>query len=160
MKKMGRADFDALHLQAKSRARQRVNHNMHPVLSDPVQRLFNAIQPNSYVQPHRHHGDDAWESFVLIEGAGAALTFHQDGRVKDRAELTVDGLRLVEIPPGVYHAVVATCEDTLFFELKRGPYNPHKAKDFAEWAPPEGAPECASFYAWMIQARPGEGYAK
>ena len=155
MKKMGHQEFAQLYQQARNRDRLRINYNMHPKLEDPVQRLFNAMQPYSYVQPHRHLGEDAWESFLLVEGAGVALSFHEDGRVRDRVELSASGFRLVEIPSGYFHAVLATQENTLFFELKKGPYDPNRAKDFASWAPAEGEPECEKFWRWMSVAQPG-----
>ena len=158
MKIMGRDAFERLHEQARNRDRLRLNHNMHPKLEDPVQRLFNAMQPYSYVQPHRHLGDDAWESFLLVEGEGVALTFEEDGRVRARAELSMSGDRLVEIPSGCFHAVLATQKNTLFFEIKRGPYEPSRAKDFASWAPSEGEESSRAFWTWMSKAQPGDRY--
>ena len=108
MKIMGRDAFERLHEQAQS-DRLRLNHNMHPKLEDPVQRLFN-LWPYSYVQPHRHLGDDAWESFLLVEGEGVALTFEEDGRVRARAELSMSGVDWSKNPFRMFHAVLATQE--------------------------------------------------
>ena len=53
--------------------RLRANHNIHPVLEDPVQRFFNAMQPGTYVRPHRHSTPPRWELFVVLRGALALL---------------------------------------------------------------------------------------
>ena len=150
-----KAEQEKLFHAARSRERLRMNYNIHPELSDPVQRLFNAMQPLSYVQPHRHIGSDAWEVFVLVQGEGVALTFDEDGVVTHRAHLCVDGARMVEIPTSTYHTVLALAEDTLFFEIKRGPYDPNKAKDFASWAPMENEAGSQKYALWMQHAAVG-----
>ena len=40
--------------QAKQSPRLRMNYNFHSELEDPVQRLCNAMEPGTYVRPHRH----------------------------------------------------------------------------------------------------------
>ena len=150
-----KAEQEKLFEAARTRERLRMNHNIHPELSDPVQRLFNAMQPLSYVQPHRHIGSDAWEAFVLVQGEGVALTFDENGTVTHRAHLCADGARMVEIPTSTYHTVLALTEDTLFFELKRGPYDPNKAKDFAVWAPMEKEEGAHAYALWMQTATVG-----
>lgn len=155
-----KSEREKLFATSRNKERLRINHNIHPHLSDPVQRLFNAMQPLSYVQPHRHIGSDAWEAFVLVQGEGVALTFDEDGRVTHRAHLCFDGARMVEIPTSTYHTVLALAEDTLFFEIKRGPYNPNKAKDFASWAPMENEPGSKKYALWMQTALVGMKFDK
>ena len=155
----GAEEIHTLHLRARSRARRRINHNIHPELSDPVQRLFNAMQPLSYVQPHRHVGDDTWEGFVLIEGEGVALTFDEEGVVTHRAHLQMNGTRMVEIPDNTFHTLLALQEDTLFFEIKRGPYDPNRAKSFASWAPMEGEEDVLRCARWLQNAQVGMRYS-
>ncbi len=40
--------------QAANSPRLRAHRNLHPELSDPVQRLAIAMEPGTYVRPHRH----------------------------------------------------------------------------------------------------------
>ena len=143
---------------AASRERKRMNQNIHPELSDPVQRLFNAMQPLSYVQPHRHLGMDTWEGFVLVQGSGIALTFDEHGVVTHRAELSEHTVRMVEIPSETFHTVLAIAPDTVFFEIKRGPYHPDKAKSFAPWAPAEGEERALKYAQWLQRAQIGESF--
>ncbi|MFY7696477.1 MAG: WbuC family cupin fold metalloprotein, partial [Cyanobium sp.] len=50
-------------------------------------------------------------------------------------------LRGVEIPEGVFHTLVALAPDTVMFEIKQGPYQPTRDKDFLGVFPAEGTPE-------------------
>ena len=43
--------LDALSAEAIRLPRRRKNLNVHPVLEDPVQRLFNALEPGTYARP-------------------------------------------------------------------------------------------------------------
>ena len=40
--------------QAKTNVRLRMNYNFHKQMDEPVQRLLNALEPNTYLPPHRH----------------------------------------------------------------------------------------------------------
>ena len=57
----------------------------------------------------------------------------------------------IDLAPGLYHSFFALEPDTLLYEVKCGPYVPATAKDFAPWAPEEGAPE-AQRYLEELQA--------
>ena len=160
MKAMGKDDFATLFNQARTHSRKRKNYNIHPQLSDPVQRLFNAIEPESYVQPHRHRGADAWETFVLLQGEAVVLTFDETGVVLHRAHLTSKDIRMVEIPTNTYHTLFALESGTLLFEIKRGPYDPHQAKDFATWAPAEEDADAQHCVQWFWHAKVGERYTR
>lgn len=153
-------DADALHrLSARAAAlpRQRANLNLHPSLDDPVQRLCNALEPGTYVRPHRHPQPDRWELFAILTGAAAVLQLDASGRVLTRVELRAGGPGLVvEIPAGAWHTLVALAPGTVLFELKPGPYTPLADKDFAAWAPPESGAGAAELVAWFAGARPGE----
>ncbi|MGC8915791.1 MAG: WbuC family cupin fold metalloprotein [Thermoanaerobaculum sp.] len=138
------------HLAAKAETapRRRANLNLHPSLTDPIQRFFNCFQPGTYVRPHRHE-PGRFELFVLLAGKAGVLLFDGEGNVKERVLLAPEGAPAVEIPGGVVHTLVALAPKTLLFEVKPGPYEPLTDKDFAPWAPPEGSPEAANVLrAW------------
>jgi cupin fold WbuC family metalloprotein len=159
MKSIDQALLATLAQEAAAAPRRRKNHNLHPQLSDPVQRLLNAVQPGSYVRPHRHAGD-RWELFLALQGAFAVLTFDGDGRVTARYDLRAGGpLMAVEIPGGTIHAVVALEPDSVFFETKPGPYAALSDKDFAAWAPVEGDRSASALEAWYRTAQPGAAWA-
>jgi cupin fold WbuC family metalloprotein len=141
---------------ARGAARQRSNYNLHPVLEDRVQRFLNAMEPRTYVCPHRHEGADRWELFLAIKGCAAVLTFDEEGVVRDRVELSPQGpVYALEIPGDTWHTVVALTAGTILYETKEGPYRPSTDKDFAPWAPREGDPHCAIWRDWLPHAAPG-----
>ncbi len=139
---------------ARAAPRRRTHATLHEDLADPVQRVAIALQPGTYVRPHRH-ADGVWELFAVLDGALALLTFDDDGRVTRRVELHPDGDRLAQVPPGVWHSIVALTADTLAFEVKPGPYRATTDKDFTAWAPAEGEAEAPAMVAWMEQAGVG-----
>jgi len=149
--------LDELTRQAQASPRLRANHNVHARLDEPVQRLFIAIEPGSYVRPHRHPEPEKWEFFLVLRGRLAALFFAADGKLLRREELSPGGAVYgFEVPPNTWHCVTALEPGSVFFEVKQGPYTPLSDKDFAAWAPQEGQDRSAEFCAWLAQARPGD----
>ena len=151
------ATLDALSAEAARLPRRRKNLNVHSVLEDPVQRLFNALEPGTYARPHRHARDNGWELMIVIRGAFSVLHFDDMGHIFARADLRADdGDRAVEIPAYAWHSVVSLAPGTLMFEIKTGPYSPIEDKDFAVWAPPEGDPRASNWVRWFETAKPGD----
>ncbi len=148
--------MEALTRQAATAARGRANLNLHPQLDDPVQRFLNAIEPGSYVRPHRHSTPPRWEMFVVLSGAAVILLLDDAGIVIERVELDAAApVRAVEIPAGAWHTVAARVSGTVLFEFKPGPYAAPADKDFAVWAPAEGDAACARWVERFLAAVPG-----
>ena len=126
--------------------RFRMNHNFHE-LTDSIQRMLNTIEPESYVQPHRHLNPPKVELFLILRGRAAAFLFDADGVVTDSAILTPDGASPgVEFAPGQYHTIVSLETGTVLFEVKDGPYIAAVDKDFAPFAPAPEKREAADIY--------------
>jgi cupin fold WbuC family metalloprotein len=143
--------------EAAASPRLRKNLNLHPVLEDPVQRLFNAMEPGTYVRPHRHARASGWELMMAVRGAFSILVFDGDGTVLERQDLSAAGGTVAaEIPAGTWHAVVVLAPETVMFEVKPGPYLAVDDKDFATWAPLEGSPATETFVDWYETARNGD----
>lgn len=146
----------ALSTEAAASARLRRNLNLHPVLEDPVQRFCNAMEPGTYVRPHRHREMDKWELFLALSGSVVVLSFDDTGKVIQRVELSARGPILgIEIPENTWHTLVSLEAGTVLFECKRGPYSPLTDKDFASWAPAEGDAETTVFVDWFCKAAVG-----
>lgn len=121
--------------RAASSPRLRMNYNYHE-LSDPVQRMLNAIEPESYIRPHRHKEPDKTEMFVVLKGRGVVVVFDDEGNVKEHYLMEVGGNTLgVEIPPGIWHSIFSLDKGTVFLEIKDGPYEAINDKGFASWSP-------------------------
>ncbi len=135
---------------ARQGARKREIHNFHEGDPDTLQRMLNAIQPGSYIRPHRHLNPPKAESIILLQGSLAFVAFADDGSLDESNCLLIDPAQFVygcDIRPGVWHTIFALVPDTVVFEVKPGPYDPTVDKEFAPWSPPEGSPEAASFLA-------------
>ena len=102
--------------------------------------MLNALQPNSYVQPHRHLDPPKAESIIVLKGAITYVEFNNTGEIKNFYQLSSESLSIgVDIEPGIFHTFFAVVEDTVLFEVKPGPYEQSSDKDFASWAPTEGS---------------------
>lgn len=147
------ADLDALVGAAQAAPRQRMNLNVHRAPDDLCQRLFNAVEPASYIRPHRHAHPPLAETMVAVRGAFLLVEFDEHGGIADSLRLAAPGSRwhaqaatAVELAPGTWHTVLALESGSIFFEAKAGPYDPNAPRDFAPWAPEEGAPEAAGWW--------------
>lgn len=158
MKVIDQETLSRLSTDAAARPRRRANWNLHPTLDDPIQRFFNAMEPGTYVRPHRHDEAHRWECFFAIRGAAVVVTFSDDGVLLDRVVIASDGGNLgLEIPPRAWHALACLQPGTILLELKPGPYEPLTHKDFAGWAPEEGNASCPAFEQWFREGHLGSG---
>lgn len=149
--------LDELAHEAEGLPRRRKNLNLHHSSEDPVQKLFNAVQADSYVRPHRHPELAKTELFIAVRGRFAALIFDDTGSVTEWIEFSPEGEILgAEIKPNTWHTVIALEDGSVFFEVKQDPYAPLSDKDFSSWAPEENAVAVNEFMNLLHHARPGE----
>jgi cupin fold WbuC family metalloprotein len=135
--------LDATVEEARSSHRHRHIVRFHD-LPEPFQRMLNAIEPQSYVRPHRHLDPDKAEVFIALQGSALVVRYHDDGTPLEAVLLDAEGpVRGVEIPVGAWHSLLSLRSGTVLFEAKEGPYLPATDKDFASWAPPETDQEAA-----------------
>lgn len=145
--------LDTLSKKARQSARLRMNHNLHSSFAEPCQRMLNAVEPGSYVRPHRHLEPPRAESFLALRGQVAVLLFADDGTLRQVLPLHPGGsLFGVDIAPGRWHSLFSVESGAVFFETKPGPYHPLSDKEFAPWAPVEDSSGAASYLAGLEQA--------
>lgn len=134
-----RDTLDRLVERAASSPRRRQHHNLHASSAEPCQRLLNAVWPDSYIRPHRHAGYTTNECLLALRGTFALIEFLDDGEIHLIYPFGAGTFTtIVEVPPQRWHTVVALTAGAVLFETKSGPFNPNRAKGFAEWAPAEG----------------------
>ena len=131
--------------QAKKSLRLRQHRNIHYDYQDPCQRLFNAIEPGSYIRPHRHLSDPRDELLIAIRGLFLMITFDDQGAILNRAligsEQNVEEVAVgVQVAANTWHTVIALESGSVLLEVKAGPFDPSQPKDLAPWAPEEGSP--------------------
>jgi len=136
---------------ARQSPRGRRNHNFHANDAAPANRLLNAVEPGSYIAPHRHLDPDKDETFVVLRGSFGVVLFDDAGRVTDAQVLRAGGETLgVTIPAGTYHTLVALEPGSVIFEAKAGPYRPLADEERASWAPGEGDPGAADYLKGLV----------
>ena len=138
--------LDEVSSRAQAVTRRRRNYNFHVAEAESSHRLLNAIEPDSYIQPHRHLEATKDETLIVMRGRLGLVFFDAKGAVIDKAMLAPEGDSVgVNIPHGVYHTLLALEPGSVFFEAKGGPYTPLTPEEKAPWAPEEGDPQAAAF---------------
>lgn len=126
--------------------RLRMNHNLHSSDESRCHRLLNAIEPASYIRPHRHLDPEKDEAFILMSGMLGIITFTLSGEVEQVVTLSHESGNLAaDIPHGLYHTALSLRGGTVFYEAKAGPYRPLSEEEKAPWAPEEYSPEAVIY---------------
>jgi len=120
--------------------------------AEAVQRMINAVEPGSYVRPHRHASPDKTEVFVVLAGRACLCHWSDAGELVETLEIAAEGPRRgAEVPPRVWHSLVALEPGTVLYEVIEGPFSPGEHKRFAPWSPEEGSEEGRAFHAALRQ---------
>lgn len=139
-----------LSMEAVALPRRRKNHNFHENNEAQAHRLLNAIEPNSYVMPHKHNDPNKGETIICLSGKLGLIIFDSIGNVEQKLTLEADSETVgVDIPYDTFHTVLALKNGTVFFEAKAGPFVPLKAEEQAPWAPVEGDDLVANYLATL-----------
>lgn len=133
---------------SRSNPRKRVILPLHKTPEASLHRMLNAIQPHSYIRPHRHLYPPKPESLLVVQGSILCLVFNLDGDVQEIVTLAAGSCEFgFDSEPGVYHTFLALRTDTVVFEAKPGPYETTTDKDFAPWAPAEDSAGAKDYLA-------------
>jgi cupin fold WbuC family metalloprotein len=137
---------DSLTEEALIHPRKRKNLNFHRVFSDPMNRMLHAMEPETYVQPHKHENPDKREAFIILRGKVAVVEFDDAGNIREHIILDpLTGNYGAEIQPRTWHCLIVLEKGSLVYEVKDGPYDPSDDKFFASWAPAEGDPGTSAY---------------
>ncbi|MDR3268547.1 MAG: WbuC family cupin fold metalloprotein [Tannerella sp.] len=139
--------LDATTAQAQVAPRLRMNYNFHADLNDPLNRLLNAMEPGTYLRPHRHCRPDKHEIFLLLRGRVAVFLFDEEGHVTETVILDPrKGCYGGEIPAGTWHGLLVLESGSVIYEIKQGPFAPLTPENMAPWSPPAEDAEAARNY--------------
>ena len=140
--------LDATTASARASPRGRKNHNFHTPASDAANRLLNAVEPGSYIPPHRHLDPAKDETLVVLRGRLGLVCFDEAGAVTATVVLEPAGEAFgANLPVRTYHTLVSLAPGSVFFEAKAGPYAPISDAERAPWAPGENEPGAADYLA-------------
>jgi cupin fold WbuC family metalloprotein len=120
-------------------------------MDDRLQRLLNAIEPYSYIQPHKHEDPDKREIFFILRGRMVVVEYDDQGNITDHIILDASkGNFAVEIAERSWHSIISLEPGSVSYEFKDGPYDPIDDKNFARWAPREGEPGTKDFITRIL----------
>ena len=150
MIKISKQDLDMLSSDASQSARKRKNYNFHEQDSDQLQRMLNALEHDTYVRPHKHVNPDKRETFILLRGRIAVIEFDDTGKITDHFILahSLENY-LAEITTGSWHTVISLEKNSVYYEIKDGPYDVNTDKVFADWSPEEYSEEQVQYLEKM-----------
>lgn len=138
--------------EARNSPRKRKNRNFHTSDDAPANRLLNAVEPGSYIAPHRHLDATKGETLVVLRGKFGLVLFDDSGKVTQTQVLEAGGAACgVDIPHGTWHSLVSLQSGSVFFEAKAGPYTAFTAEEKASWAPAENDAVAADYLARLEQ---------
>jgi cupin fold WbuC family metalloprotein len=145
-------NLDKLSEKAKHSERKRMNFNFHKQPDDTLQRMIHVMHRGTYVQPHKHENPDKREAFIILRGRVALIEFDNEGKPTDHIIMDKnEGNFGVEVPPKIWHNLIALEDNSAVYEVKDGPYSPVDDKNFAQWAPKEGDKECKKYLKNLIR---------
>ena len=162
VKEFDRSYFNSLLAEAAASPRRRMHRNVHTRYDDPCQRLFNVLNDDSYIPPHRHLSEPRDEMILAVQGLAALIVFDDAGAITGivpfGSEAHGGGAAMavgVEHAAGVWHTVVSLSPVCTLIELKAGPFNPIGPKEFAPFAPIDGGASAAHelLRKWQTLAR-------
>jgi cupin fold WbuC family metalloprotein len=138
--------------KAKKSARQRQNFNFHKADSAPLQRMLNALELNTYIQPHKHENPDKVEAFFVLRGRVLVVEFDDNGNITEHIVLdSKKGNYGAEIAPRTWHTIICLEAGSVAYEVKDGPYNVAVDKNFAPWSPVEGDENCTAYITEVLK---------
>ena len=99
--------LDETQAKALQSPRLRMNYNFHERLDDPINRLLNAMEPGTYLRPHRHLNPAKDEIFLLLRGKVAVFLFDEEGNITEKTILNPkEGAYGAEIKAGTWHGLL------------------------------------------------------
>ncbi|MDH6533945.1 cupin fold WbuC family metalloprotein [Parabacteroides sp. PM5-20] len=137
---------------AKTNPRRRMNYNFHEKPETPINRLLNAMEPDTYVRPHRHLHPAKEEIFLILRGKALLLLFDAEGNITETLLLNpLEGSYGAELMAGVWHGLLVLESGTVLYEIKNGPFTPLATEDMAPWSP--AAEETEEVQSYMKQLK-------
>lgn len=122
--------------EARKSPRKRMNYNFHRSTDEAVNRLLNVMYRGSYLPVHRHLSPDRSESIAVIQGRVGVTIYDDSGAEIESRIVAADGDCVgFDIEAGVWHGLVVLEDNTVIFEIKKGPFAPIVESNLASWTP-------------------------
>lgn len=143
---VGRRELDTLKAAVKASAKRRARINTHPDGEDALHEMIIAIDPSSYIRPHKHPGKS--EAFHIVEGEVDIVVFKDDGEIDQVVPLGApDSGRsfYYRMSKSFFHTLIIRSEVLIVHEITNGPFRP-QGTIFADFAPEDSDTQRAEAY--------------
>ena len=143
---IGESELNALRAAVKASAKRRARINAHPDGEDALHEMIIAIDPASYIRPHKHPGKS--EAFHIIEGEVDIVVFTDDGEIDRIVPLGPPGSGrsfYYRMSSAFFHTLIIRSDVLIVHEITNGPFRP-SATVFADFAPDDREAEKAAAY--------------
>lgn len=137
---------------SKESPRKRIIVPFHKEDQNSLHRMFNVVQPNTYIIPHYHLSANKCEALVVLEGSICFITFDENGTITSHQNIKAGSpIFGVDLEPDIIHTFIVLEHDTVIFEVKPGPYDKATDKEFMPWAPLENTAEANDYVKELYQ---------
>ena len=120
--------LDETTAKAAKSPRFRMNYNLHETFSDLVQRMFNALEPETEIPIARHPNSN--ETLIMLRGKLRVLIFDDNKNIIENVVIAPNSDNIgYHIPKGTWHKVESLEHGTICFETREGPYKPVAEED-------------------------------
>jgi cupin fold WbuC family metalloprotein len=132
---IGPEDIARLRAAVRDAPKRRARINAHPGNGDALHEMIIAIEPASYIRPHRHPGKS--EAFHIIEGEVDIVIFGDDGEIERVVPLGEKGGQhpfYYRMSEPRFHTLVIRSALLIVHEITNGPFLP-EGTIYAAFAP-------------------------
>lgn len=143
---IGQPELNALRAAVKASAKRRARINAHLNGEDALHEMIIAIDPSSYIRPHKHPGKS--EAFHVIEGEVDIVVFTDEGEIDRIVPLGPPGSGrpfYYRMSSAFFHTLIIRSDMLVVHEITNGPFRP-SATVFADFAPDDREAEKAAAY--------------
>ena len=149
---IGPEDIELLRQAVGQTPKRRARINAHPGHDDALHEMIIAIEPASYIRPHRHPGKS--EAFHIVEGEVDIIVFRDDGAIDEIVSLgEKGGLRpfYYRMSEARFHTLIIRSDLLIVHEITNGPFRP-EGTTYAAFAPGEDdRAAAAAFQADLVE---------
>lgn len=115
--------LDELTAQAKANLRLRQSMDLRNSPEDLSQRMLNALEPETVMPIHRHHGSS--ETVIILRGKIRWIFYDDNGNETERIVLDADGEpRMLNVEKDRWHSLECLTSGAVLYESKDGSYHP------------------------------------
>ncbi len=149
---IGNEDIEVLRQAVRKTPKGRARINAHPGSDDELHEMIIAIEPGSYICPHKHPGKS--ESFHIIEGQVDIVVFSEAGNIERIVSLAAKGGRhpfYYRMSTPHFHTLIIRSDLLVVHEITNGPFLP-TGTIYAAFAPEEDdSAKAAVFQADLVK---------